>query len=182
MQNDLVRVCVNNQQRDGKILSRNADKVLVGIGEPHYFNYEEKEFSLDEIKRFYPISVDATANASKILLSEGFEHIKKLLQNLLPSEVAEVKDDTIVGYHGSVTLETVIMEVARIGGIQEVAGFQVTIWRSHPATFHEPEYVSDYVVDVYRSLPEAASVFVQTIFKCKCDDYCNSLDDMLVVL
>jgi len=169
-----VRVVVDNKERTGTILSLKENTAIVGIGEPHYFNYQEKEVPINELKRYYPITAEAEENAKKILLTDGFEMTKDLLQAILPTEIAEIKDDAISGYYDAVSLETVVTDAPRIGGIQEVTAYSVTIWKSHPATRYEPEDVSDHPVGTYRSLSEAVQVFVETIFKLKCKDYMQS--------
>jgi hypothetical protein len=156
----------------GKVLQIQKDNVLVGIGEKFYFNYEETSFPISELKRFYPITEEQQEQSRQILVTDGFELVKKLMNEMLPSESVTVDENSINGYN--VSISSTVIEAPRIGAIQEVCGYLVSTWRTIPQTRHEPESVDEIEIGTYFNLSEAATVFACTILKLKCQDYFES--------
>ena len=172
--------CVMRTQhgwRKGTVLEVAPNGALrVGIGEPHYFNYEAGWCHASDVKRYEPITEDKEA-ANAALASEVLEAANAALADLLPTETAELKEGIVSAYYGSVTLEPCVYEQETIGAVREVAGWSVTVWRRRPATRHQPEDISDSPQGSFPNYAQAIQKFVSTIFACKAEDYWNHKAD-----
>jgi hypothetical protein len=168
---DKVKVLDNGEWKDGRLLNKTETSwYVVGIGEPHYFNYKKVYVNASEVKQFVEASPAQHANELPVL----FQNVQETLASLLPDEKVEIKDGSVVGYHGAVTLDPAIIETQTIGRFVERAVWQVSIWKVHPATRHEPEDVSDCPVGKPTGIHGASQLFVETIFKLKLEDYLNN--------
>jgi hypothetical protein len=105
------------------------------------------------------------------------ESLNEALADLLPTETAELKDGVISAYYGAVTLEPCVYDQKRIGAIQEIPGWSVTVWRVHPATRHQPEDVSDSPQGSFPNYALAIQKMIEVIFRCKAEDYWNHKAD-----
>lgn len=145
--------------------------VTVAVGEPHYFNYEVRDFDRGDVKRYEPVTEEAEA-ANQALAPTVLEAVNQALADLLPTETAELKEEAVVSaYYGAVTLEPCIYEQETIGAFREIAGWSVTVWRRFPATRHSPEEMSDSPIGSFPNYAQAIQKFVETVFACKAEDY-----------
>jgi hypothetical protein len=177
---EAVKVLVGeNEWRRGTVLGlRSPDRkneptiIRVGVGEPHYFNYEEKDFT-SGVKRLQEQTDEAHVTNLERDLPIGLELAKEAAAVLLPGETITLKvsDQTISGYHGAVTIDPVQYEQETIGAFIERTGYQVTVWKQYPATRHQPEEYVDAPVGTYPNIGQAVQVFLETIFKLKAEDY-----------
>lgn len=183
---DKVKVKVDAGWRAGTVLrvSKKNDGLhyLVGIGEPHHFNYTKEWRQTPAIKRFQEISPEE-ANALHLMgLEQGLALAQGALAELLPGETVDLLNDghsdpSIRGYHGAVTLDPVVFEQETIGAFIERAGYQVTVWKYVHATRHQPEEYVDAPVGTYPTIGAAVQEFVKTIFALKSSDYWDHKSD-----
>lgn len=149
----------------------------VGIGEPHYFNYEEDEVYPQFVKRFIPLAEEDATAKHQAELPQAFALAEAALAELLPGETIKVEDGSILGYNGGVTLDPVVYETPRIGAVQETAGWQVHVVHYHYATRHQPEEYEPVEVGTASDWRAAVALFIETIFKQKAHGYWEHLAD-----
>lgn len=147
----------------------------VGIGEPHHFNYEEKEVYPHSVKRFIPLTEEAAAAKHDAELPLAFAMVQAALVELMPGVTAEIKDGSIFAF--GVTLDPVVYETPRIGAVQETAGWQVTDWKYYHATRNQPEEWVDVPVGEPTHYGIAVQRFIEAIFKVKANSYWERLAD-----
>jgi hypothetical protein len=170
---DLVKAKVEGKWKSGKVLKASGDAWKVGIGEPHYFNYEERDFLPGELKRHQPQTDEAhNANLERDL-PIGLALAQEAFAALLPGEVVTFKDadNTLSGYHGAVTIDPVQFDQETIGAFIERTGYQVTEWKYHHATRTQPEEYVDAPVGTFPTIGAAVQEFVKTVFALKSRDY-----------
>jgi len=156
----------------------NHETILnIGVGEKHYFNYKEEEFSSHSVKRFEELPQEQADMLHAEQLPLALAMAEKALATLLPEEKLEVKDGYIFGYGGSVTLDPVVYEVQTIGAVREVAGWCVTKWKRYPATRVQPEEVLDDPVGQFPNYGQAVQKFIEVIFAMKSADYWQAQAD-----
>ena len=158
----------NRKVQDGMVYS-------VGVGEPHYFNYEVREFHESDVQRFEPLSDEAAQAKHDAELPLAFDMVQKALAELIPGEKAELQDGSISAYGGAVTLDPVVYETKRIGVVQETAGWQVTTWKEYPGGYWTPPEYVDAPVGEPTQYGQAVQRFVETVFKIKADGYWDAL-------
>ena len=177
---------------------------MVGIGEPHYFNYEEKEVYPHLVLRFIPLTEEAAKAKHDAELPLAFAMVQAALAELLPGVTAEIKTldvkrsikiwrATFIRHRRSssirflsggsisafgITLDPVVYETPLIGAVQETVGWQVTEWKYYRAT-HQPEEWPEEWVDSPVGEPAhyviAVQRFIEAIFKAKANSYWNRL-------
>lgn len=164
----------------GQILEINPPSpfVIVGVGEPHWFNYFKKEYTTDRIRRFERI--ENPDDAIKAMVSASMLAFKDSLHNalieLLPGVSGAFGDDgTVSLYHGSVTIQPCIMEVRCIGVDREVCGWSVSGWTSYPDTRHEPGGVDENSLGEFRHYGDAIKAAIKAVFERKLNDYYEGL-------
>lgn len=162
---------------EGRAQNQHELMYKVGIGEPYYFNYEEREVYPHSVKRFIPLSEEDAKAKHDSELMPAYTMAQAALFALMPGEKIEVKDGSIVGYGGAVTLDPVVYETPRIGAVQETAGWQVTVWKYHYATRHQPEEYEDCPVGDATNYRTAVQKFIETLFKLKAEGYWDHLAD-----
>lgn len=174
---DKVKVRVDKTWRAGTVqglkspMKRGEPTVVtVAVGEPHYFNYEVKDFPQTDVKRYEPVTEDKEAE-NALLAPTVLEAANQALADLLPTETAELKEGVVSAYYGAVTLEPCTYEQETIGAFREIAGWSVTVWRHFPATRHSPEEMSDSPIGSFPNYAQAIQKFVETVFACKAEDY-----------
>lgn len=149
----------------------------VGIGEPHYFNYEEEEVYPQFVKRFIPLSEEDAKAKHDAELMPAYQMAQAALFALIPGETIKVVEGSIHAFNGGVTLDPVVYETPRIGAVQETAGWQVHVVHYHYATRNQPEEYEPVEVETARDYRAAVRLFVETIFKQKADGYWDHLAD-----
>jgi hypothetical protein len=149
----------------------------VGIGEPHYFNYEEKEVYPHSVKRFIPLSEEDATAKHQAELPQAFALAEAALAELLPGETIKVSDGSILGYNGGVTLDPVVYDAQRIVAVQETAGWQVHVVHYHYATRHQPEEYEPVMIGGASDWRSAVRLFIETIFSQKAHGYWEHLAD-----
>lgn len=185
---DPILVLFGKQWRRGTFLSQrqitcpgsvtDGDTVyMVGIGETHYFNYEEREVYPQHVKRFIPLSEEDATAKHQAELMPAYQMAQAALFALMPGETIEVKDRSILGFHGGVTLDPVVYETLRIGAVQETAGWQVHVVHYHYATRNQPEEYEPVEVGTASDWRTAVRLFIETIFKQKANSYWEHLAD-----
>lgn len=125
---DKVRFQLSDKKYEsrGTVLKINEDNVLVGVGEPHYFNYEERELPRRMLKVFYQMSDEDFEQFHADMLSTVHGFAKHVFQEMLPGVAVDIQDG-IINADGF-TLEPCIVEVRSISTIREVAGWSVSAW------------------------------------------------------
>lgn len=154
----------------GKVLEVSGNGIRVGIGEPHQVGYESGWCERRDVKRYEPLTEDKSAD-HEALIPTVLEAANQALADLLPTEVAELKDGIVSAYYGAVTLEPIVYDQETIGAVQERGGWSVTVWRKFPATRHSPEEMSDSAIGSFPNYAAAVRKFVETVFACKAEDY-----------
>ena len=153
---------------------------MVGIGEKHYFNYEEKEVYPHSVKRFIPLAEEEARAKHTQELPLVFAMVQAALAELLPGVTAELKESRLdigsISCFG-ITLDPVVYETPRIGAMQETAGWQVTDWKYYHATRHQPEEWVDSPVGEPTHYVPAVQRFIEAIFKAKANSYWEHLAD-----
>ena len=149
---------------------------MVGIGEKHYFNYEEKEVYPHSVKRFIPLTEEAAKAKHSAELDVAFEMVQAALVELMPGITAEIKDGSITAF--GVTLDPVVYETPRIGAVQETAGWQVHVIHYNHATREQPEDYEPVEVGTASQWSAAVRLFVETILKQKAKSYWEHLADV----
>jgi hypothetical protein len=168
-----VKLRVKDQWRHGTLL--NKDNLLCGLGEPHYFNYEERHYDRSDIKEFVPLDEEVAEATHQKELQSAFVMAQEAFADLMPNEKVEIKDNCLSCM--GVTLDPVIHEKETIARFVEVAAWQVNIWKHHPATRWEPEDYSDCPVGSPTNYQCAVQLFVLTVFKLKADCYWDAKAD-----
>ena len=156
------------EDSEGKANNQHEILYKVGIGEPH-FN-EEREVYPHSVRRFIPLSEEAAKAKHNAELPLAFEMVRVALEGLMPGEQVEIKDGSIVGYYGKVTLDPVVYKTPRIDAVQEIAGWQVHVIHYNYATRNQPEEYEPVEVGVASNWPHAVHQFVVTIFKQKANN------------
>lgn len=64
----------------------------VAIGEPHYFNYAEREIHQNDVQRFIPLPDETAAAKHAEELPLAFAAVEKALAKLMPDEKIEIKE------------------------------------------------------------------------------------------
>lgn len=167
---DKVVVKIRDLWNRGTIVEcRPDDMYMVGVGEPHYFNYSVMEFHASNIKRFVELPEEEEAAKCKTELAQAWELVRQLMGKFLPDETVEIKDDAIYSAKWGVALESVVYETSTIGVVTEVFSWQVNVACYTHATRDQPEHWD--VVDVAppSNWSGAAEVFIETIFHRKLD-------------
>lgn len=179
---DKVKVRVGKSWRCGtvegfKYLENNDRLITVAIGEPHYFNYEVRDFSSSDVKR-HEFITENKDEENILLLPVVLEETNVALAFLLPGTQAVIKDGAIWAY--DVTLEPCVYEQETIGAFREIAGWSVTFWRHFQATRYDPEDVSDSHIGSFPNYTQAIQKFIETTFLCKSNDYwqCKADEEM----
>jgi hypothetical protein len=175
---DPILIEVDGKWRRGSFLADHGGAVyMVGIGEPHYFNYEKRKVANTQVKRFIPLTDEDAAATHQAELPQAFAMVEAALKALLPDEKVEIKDGSILAYHGGVTLDPVVYETSRIGAVQETAGWQVHVVHYHYATMDQPEEYELVEVGAASRLAAAVLLFIETIFKQKAHCYWERLGE-----
>lgn len=174
---DLVKVKRGDHWRQAKLLPlpENAVGRHVQILEPGMVGFEQVLVDNHLVKRYQPLEEDWQPTDQELM--EVYTTAQKALFALLPGETIEVKDRSIVGYHGAVTLDPENVEQETIGAFIERKGWAVTVWKHESATRHHPEEIWDAPVGKYLNYGAAVQSFVETIFKLKSEDYWNAQAD-----
>jgi hypothetical protein len=179
--NDSVKVLMPPEWKVGRILRQvGLDTYDVGIGEPHYFNYEVITVNKTEIYPYERLSDEDLEKSASEQLPQVIEQLGKALTEILPGEYflhANVKDNVIPLYHGAITIEPCIYEQRRIGSFKEVPGWSVTHWTNTAATRDEPENTDECTLGSFPHYGDAIKLAIESVFKCKSDDYWNAQAD-----
>jgi len=187
-----VKVRVRDKDwRQGKLIKvlpqgLNEEKYLCGVGEPHYFNYEERPFDRFDVKQYVELPEEQALATHLQEAQLAFALVQEAVAKLMPDEKVELVQTnaasgnveiSIVGYYGGVTLDPVIYEQETIGQVVERAAWQVTTWHSYPDTRTEPGGVDDCPIGTPTNYAQAAVLFVETLFKLKANDYWQNKAD-----
>ena len=164
-ENILVRD--GSQWKSGIFIAKNLDGSLrVGIGNPNHFDYRITDRDGCDVKRYIRLSTEEAADTHAKEAPELFALIKEASERLLPNVKVELIEGCISALNGGVTCEPVIFEQARIGAVQEMAGWQVNIWRHIMATQYEPETVDDSPQGKpSRNLKAVAQIFLEAVYR-----------------
>jgi hypothetical protein len=172
-----VRVPESKHDRMGTVLGIDGDNILVGVGQPHYFNYTEQIFNRRQVIRYVELSQEEADRIHAEQLPKMVELARKTFAELLPGEDIIEIDGGIAAYCNSVTIEPVIMERSTISAIYQDAGWAVTAWKMIPATRYEPDDVVDFPKGEFASYTSAVLQLAETVFGLKVQDYWNHLSD-----
>jgi hypothetical protein len=163
--------------RKGKVLGLGPNEVKVGVGEPHYFNYHEKEFARHEVTRFVPADDAEVEKAHESQLKEIVAYLEKALDRVLPGEKFHVRDGVVWGACESVSIEPVVVETKRIGETREVAGWSVGIVTYSAGTRWEPPDCDVNEVGEFSSWRQAAGKFIESVFQLRLADTDQAIAD-----
>lgn len=168
-----VKVKFDDRWHQGTLL--NAETLLVGVGEPYYFNYEKRTFEPHEVKEYVELeeTVAEKTHAEQLLLA--FEMAKEALNKLMPTAQVKIKEGSLEC--GSLTMDPVVHDVQTIGKFIEVPAWQVTAWEYHYATHWQPEECYDCPIEEPLPYPEAVKLFVKCVLLANADDYWQAKTD-----
>lgn len=122
-----VRFKQKTYERTGTVLEVVEDKVMVGVGEPHYFTYKEQLFSPNELYVFHELSDEDAHVFWSGDFPRAFEYAKKIFSQFCPDSVLEFDENDLIirDTRTGIYLGGVIMEKRTIGSIIEFAGYGV---------------------------------------------------------
>jgi len=115
-------------ERTGTVLEIVGDKVMVGVGEPHYFNYEKRMFSPTQLYNFNQLSDSDARIVWESAFPKAFDYAKKLFASFLPNSVLEfIESDLMIqDKYTGICLSGEIIEQRSIGSVTEIAGYSVS--------------------------------------------------------
>lgn len=153
--------------KSGVFIAHNEDGTLrVGIGKPNHYNYRITDRQPSDVKRFISLAESAAASFHEAESPKLFAMIKEAGEKLLPTVSIKLVEGSIVALDGAVTCDPVVFNQVRIGAVEEVAGWQVNLWKHYPATRYEPENVSESPQGLpSRNLYSLAQNFLNSVFK-----------------
>lgn len=168
-----VKDTVNYSWRHGTLI--NADTLLCGVGETHYFNYEQRTFISSDVKEFIPLDEEVAEATHKKELQAAFVMAEEAFAALIPDAKVKIEDNCLSCM--GVTLDPVIHEKETISRFVEFAAWQVNLWKHYPASRCEPDSYVDCPVGEPTNYQHAVRIFVETVFKVKCDGYWDAKAD-----
>lgn len=153
----------------GTVISINHDNVLVGVGEKHYFNYEERVFPRHDLYVFHSLSQDDFDNWVDENFPKLYEFAKEVFAKMLPDVSLKYhthgpNDASIEADYYGITLDPCIMEVRSIGRIKEICGYSVSAWTSSAGSRWEPPDVDNVELGQYRDHYNAVRGFAEAVF------------------
>lgn len=170
-----VKVKVNDLWRKGTLINKiNQDTILVGVGEPYYFNYEERTFESHEVKELRQLSDEEAVTIHQRELHEAKALLDNALHHLLPGETVEIKDGSIY-WNQCLTLDPVVYERESLTCFIETAGWQLNLWKHHPATYHHPEEIEDAPIGDPAPYGHLVQRFIENIFKINASAYFDAV-------
>ena len=153
----------------------------IGIGEPHYFNYEEQWLSQSEFenvaKEFVLLDEEKAAQIHAQELPLALTMAQEAIAALLPGEKVEVIDGSLSAMGGALTLDPVTYEQETIGQFIERAGWQVTAWKYYHATREQPDEMVDSPIEEPKPYGAAVVLFVRQLFNMKASCYFEAKAD-----
>jgi hypothetical protein len=153
----------------GTVGFSNSVKYRIGHGE--HSSYIEENFPVTEILKYEPLSEEQHAEDIARELPKGLEHAKDLLKVLMADETVELKDESLIGYHGAISIDPTYIDSKRIGSLVEITGWEVTIWTETHATRWNPSEKIDTHVETFRSIKQAVEKMINVIFSMRMADY-----------
>lgn len=153
----------------GTIISINGDDILVGVGEKHYFNYEERVFPRHDLYVFQEMSFEDFDIWVEENLPKVYELAKEVFAKMLPEVVLkyhphESSDASIEADGYGITLDPCIMEVRSIGRVKQISGYSVSRWFSTGGSYMEPPDVDQDEMGQYSASYSAVCKFAEAVF------------------
>jgi len=115
-------------ERTGTVLEIVGDKVMVGVGEPHYFNYEKRLISPVRLYNFNQISDDDARIVWQSEFPKAFDYAKEMFARFLPNNFLEFNESDLMIQDKTtgICLSGEIVERRSIGSVTEIAGYSVS--------------------------------------------------------
>lgn len=173
--NSKVKVKIHGNWRSGTLLEVVGQDYKVGIGEPHYFNYEEKVFSSNEVKEYVELPEETADKIHAEQLPLVLAMAQEALAALIPNTKVEVIDGSLSSC--GLTLDPVVYEKETIGKFIEYAGWQVTFWKYYSATRVQPDEYVDCPIEEPLPWNLAVQLFVRSIFNANAQAYWDAKSD-----
>lgn len=132
--------------------------------------------TFNEIKR-YTLDPKVAAETHKrelpwllVVINGGLEHFAN-------GHKAKIEYGSISALDGELTLVPVTFYKKRIGGVQEVAGWQIAHWKIIPATDSSPQDIADSVIGEPGLHIDMAKKFVAEVVKLRMNKYWEMLEE-----
>jgi hypothetical protein len=153
----------------GTVININGDEVLVGVGEKHYFNYEERLFPRHDLYVFHELSYEDFDNWVDENFPNVYELAKEVFAKMLPEVVLkyhphESSDASIEADGYGITLDPCVMEVRSIGRVKQIGGYSVSRWFRSGGSYMEPPEVDQDELGEYSSSHSAVCRFAEAVF------------------
>jgi hypothetical protein len=166
-----IKVKINNKWRIAKLLNENVfqDEFCVEINEPGMVGHNIIVVTSDKVKRYE--TLDEDTDLSKEEWDKVKASVEKALSSLMPGQTVELKDNSLFGYYGSVSLDPSIVEVESIGLFKEMRGWSVNVYKYFNGSRLDPPDVDVVTVFSHINLNSAISEFIKKIFELANNDY-----------
>jgi hypothetical protein len=166
--------------RAGTILDVQAQesgqmRYLVGVGERHYFNYEERWFLHHNVKEYVELPEGAAETIHAEQLQLALALTQEAIAALIPGTEVKVVDGSLSCC--GLTMDPVVYDHETIGQFREAAAWQVNFWKHYSATRTEPEDCVDCPIEGPLHWNLAVQLFVRSIFIAKADAYWDAKAD-----
>jgi len=167
-----------NYKSNGTVININNDDILVGVGEKHYFNYEERVFPRYKLYVFQELSYEDFDNWVDENFPKVYELAKEVFAKMLPEVVLthESSDASIKAGGYGITLDPCIMEVRSIGRVKQIGGYSVSRWVGTCGSYMEPPDVDQDEMGQYSDSYSAVCKFAEAVFGEKIRGYFDAKD------
>ena len=164
---------IPEQWTRGAVINVFTDSYKIGFGE--FSSYTEEYFPHDFVVRYTPLSEEAQRAIITRDLPIGLELANDLIKQFLPGRPeCTIDGDSLVGYKGGITIDPVTSDQKTIGGLIEKLEWEVISWTWEGGGRWHPDEKVDSAVGTYRSIGEAVSAMIQSIFKMEIDGYLDA--------
>lgn len=165
-----VRIHDTKTERTGTVIQINGDDVLVGVGEPHYFNYEEKTFPRRQLSVLTELSMEDFDKWVNENLPTVYERAKEVFAKMLPDVTlnfrphTRMSDGCIEAYGMGITLDPCIVEIRSIGRIREIGGYTVSRWHYDSGDYNTPPESDQEELGQFSHANSAIFRFAEAVF------------------